>query len=151
MGTDTIIAAVGKWMRHCMLPAGQGKVRRGLISLLCCFWPELPFMSDVLFVPGHCRCAAESPWWPRTTAVNEGVQHLEEDTPVPFTTLVSSAFLSVTLQAAAAFGGRHLQMWKAVQQASFSHGKSNFWENMIFHGKSTLSRVISASPTQETF
>lgn len=101
-----------------------------------------------------CLAAAGAPqsqWRPGRTAVNEGVQHLVEDTTVPFTMLVGSAFPSVPLQAAAAFGGRHVQTWKSDQQACFSHGKSNFWENEIFHGKSTLSRVIPASPTQKTF
>lgn len=152
MGADTIILAVGKWKRlHCMFPAGQGKVGRSLISPLCCFWPALPFTSEVSSAPGHCWCSAESPWWLRGTVVNEGVQHLVEDTAVTFTTLMGLVFLSAPLQAASAFGGRHLQMWKAVQQACFSHGKSNFWENVIFHGKSTLSRAIPTSPTQKTF
>lgn len=65
--------------------------------------------------------------------------------------LVGSSFLSVPLQAAAAFRDGHLQTWKAVQQASFSHGKSNFWENMTFHGKSTLSRAISSGLPKSLF
>lgn len=150
MGTDTIIWAGGEWKRHRVFPAGQGKVGRSLVSLLCCFWLTLPFLSEVLSVPGHCWCSAESPGWPRRTAGDKGVQHFGEDTALPFTTLVGSAFLSVPLQAAAAFGGRRLQTRKAVRQGCFSHGKSNFGENVIFHGKSTLSRVIPARPTQKT-
>lgn len=117
MGTDAITLAMGKWKQHCMFPAGQGKVRRGLTSLRCCFWPALPLMSEVSSAPGCCWCSTESPRWPRRVAVNEGVQHLVEDTAVPFTTLVGLAFLSVPLQAAAAFRGRHLRTCKAVQQA----------------------------------
>lgn len=53
-------------------------------------------------------------------AVNEGVQHLAEDTAMHFGTLVGSTFLSDFLQAAAVSGGkyRHAKI--------FSHGKSNF-------------------------
>lgn len=46
------------------VPAGPGKVRRGLISPLCCFWPALPFVSEVLSAPGPCCCSAASLWWP---------------------------------------------------------------------------------------
>lgn len=42
------------------VPAGLGKVSRGLISPLCCFWPALPFVSHVLSAPGHCCCSAGS-------------------------------------------------------------------------------------------
>lgn len=66
----------------------------------------------------------------RRTGTNEGVQHLVEDTSVPLTVLTGSTFLSVPLQAA--FRGKHLEMWKAVQQACFFE---KFLRKCYFLGK----------------
>lgn len=127
-----------------MLSAGQAIVTRGLI------FPALLLASIITYEWSHwCLDSAgapQAPCWPMRVAVNEGVQHLAEDTAMHFGTLVGSTFLSDFLQAAAVSGGkyRHAKI--------FSHGKSNFWENVIFHGKSSLFfRVISGSPSQKTF
>lgn len=88
-----------------MLSAGQAIVTRGLI------FPALLLASIIIYEWSHsCLDSAgapQAPCWPMRVAVNEGVQHLAEDTAMHFGTLVGSTFFSGFLQAAAASGGKY--------------------------------------------
>lgn len=103
--------------------------------------------STIVYERSHlCLDAAGAPqasYWPMRVAVNEGVQHLAEDTAMHFATLVSSTFLSGFLQAAAASGGKY-RYGKLFTKALLR--KCDFpWKIYSF------SRVISVRPSQKTF